>query len=238
MENLLSTLVFILPGFMLYFWIQMIGINPVVKHTTIEFGALAALAWIPVIFITLKIMSLFTPITWTLDGINDSANSLIFICFFLLLSLIVSFLIACIYAWLLYPVQMWVVNLVRNLVGKAKLSNSASVWEEVFLQDDTQIVGVSKIGSINPDIIGCIEKVSRPFEPKRSLKLIYLDHCKMIVEEYKVPISDVFTDIDSGTHIFIYDQEKFNKADEDYRRNKNKEAESIKESASDGETIS
>ncbi|AQZ47419.1 hypothetical protein B5S25_13365 [Paenibacillus larvae subsp. pulvifaciens] len=52
MENFISTLVFILPGFLMYFWIQSFGINPVMKHNPGEMGAISALLWFPVSLLT------------------------------------------------------------------------------------------------------------------------------------------------------------------------------------------
>ena len=217
MESLLSTIVFILPGFMLYLWIQLMGVNPVAKHTTAEFAAIAALAWIPVIILTVWIISFFGVSIWTLEDLVDASGNLIFIVQFFGISLVVSFLIACLYAWILYPLQRGLVNLIRWSLGKAGLSKSSSVWEEVFLGKKKQVVGISKIGSITPDIIGSVKKVARPFEAKRAFSLVYTDHCKKIVEKYKVPVYEVFTDIDSGVHVFIYDIDEYDRADQKYR---------------------
>ncbi|MFB5267667.1 hypothetical protein ACE41H_12870 [Paenibacillus enshidis] len=234
MESLLSTIVFILPGFMLYLWIQLIGVNPVAKHTTAEFAAIAALAWIPVIITTVWIMSFFKEAIWTLDGLLKASGSLIFIGQFFGISLATSFLIACIYAWVFYPTQRFLVNLIRLSVGKAGLSKSASVWEEIFLGSEKQVVGIAKIGSITPDIIGAVEKVARPFETKIAFGLLYIEHCKMIVEKYEVPISQVFTDIDSGVHVIIYDIEEYEKADQKFRESE----ESTTEESTDSHEVS
>lgn len=52
MEQLISVLVFSLPGLLAYFWIQILGINPAVKHNAGELVGLSALLWIPVSLIT------------------------------------------------------------------------------------------------------------------------------------------------------------------------------------------
>ncbi|MCS7462873.1 hypothetical protein N0M98_22365 [Paenibacillus doosanensis] len=217
MENLVSTIMFVLPGFMMYFWVQTMGINPVVKHSTIEFGALSALAWFPVAFTSLEIMKLCHWSIRTLDDLKSAAINVSFLMEFLVISVIVSFILSIIYAKWLYTAQSWAVNKIRISINKAKLSNSPSVWEEVFLNHETQVVGIAKLGSKIPDIIGCIEKVSRPFEQKRGFKLIYVEHCTKIVQQYNVPISSVFTDIDSGVNVFIYDLDAYNESDANYR---------------------
>ncbi|MEC0105365.1 hypothetical protein P4H27_00265 [Paenibacillus taichungensis] len=218
MENLISTIVFVLPGFMLYFWIQMMGVNPVVKHTTIEFGALSAIAWFPVVISSLYIMGLYrTPIS-NLDELTKASKEIWFLVEFMALSVVVGFIIACLYVWILYPMQVGLVNVARRISKKAKLSLASSVWEEVFLRNDRQVVGVAKLGSMKPDMIGSMHKVARPFEPKRAFKLLYMDHCKLIVEKYEVPIKEIFTDIDSGVNIFIYDIKEYELADKKYRK--------------------
>ncbi len=217
MDNLISTIIFILPGFMLYFWIQMMGVNPVVKHTTIEFGALSALAWFPVVLSTIGIMNLYSTPLKSLNDIKEASMDIIFLVQFSAISLLVSFVLSIIYVTAVFPAQMFVINMIRKMIGKTGLSRSPSVWEEVFFQYNTQVVGVCKIGSTNPDVIGYIEKVARPFEAKRSFKLVQMDYCRMIVENNQIPIKEVFTDIDSGANVLIYDYEKFLKADQNYR---------------------
>lgn len=217
MENLVSTIIFVLPGFMMYFWVQAMGINPVVKHTTIEFGALSALAWFPVAVTSLGVLNLYRGSINTLDQLKNASTDVSFLVEFLIISVLVSFVLSAIYAKWLYKIQTWAINKIRVSIKKAKLSYSPSVWEEVFLKHEEQVVGIAKLGSTTPDIIGCAENVSRPFEPKRGFKLIYIEHCTTIVKEYNVPIKSVFTDIDSGVLVFIYDYDAYKAADDKYR---------------------
>lgn len=58
MDSLLGTIVFILPGFLAYFWLQSFGITPVTKHSSGELTAISALLWLPVSFVTLLIYNL------------------------------------------------------------------------------------------------------------------------------------------------------------------------------------
>ncbi|RXZ84165.1 hypothetical protein EBB07_03530 [Paenibacillaceae bacterium] len=218
MENLISTIIFILPGFMMYFWVQMMGVNPVVKHTTIEFGALSALAWFPVAFASLGIMSLYHDPIVSLDEIKNAANSIRFLVEFTAISIVTSFLISVLYVTIIYPVQRYSINKIRISIKKTPLSKSASVWEEVFFNDKPLIVGVSKFGSSEPDVFGNIEKVARPFEPKRTFKLIYMEYVELIIKKYNVPVKEIFTDIDSGVNVFIYDYEAYQAADQKERK--------------------
>ncbi|GIP08871.1 hypothetical protein J1TS5_10410 [Paenibacillus macerans] len=188
MDSILSTIVFIIPGFMMYFWIQMMGVTPVVKHSVPEFGAVVTLAWAPVVTLTLTIMNLFhTPIT-TVESLYSAAESLSFLFEFTAVSLVTSFILSLLYVKFIYPVQQLVVNKIRTSIGKTELSMSPSVWEEVFFKNDITVVGIAKIGTDTPDIYGCIDKVSRPFEPKRAIRLIYTNYVKLLVQNYNISI--------------------------------------------------
>jgi hypothetical protein len=53
MEAFLSTFVFLLPGIIAYFWIQVFGLNHSIKHTAPELSGITALLWLPGSFTTL-----------------------------------------------------------------------------------------------------------------------------------------------------------------------------------------
>lgn len=218
MDNLIATFVFILPGFMLYFWIQMMGVTPVVKHTVPEFGAMVALCWFPVASATIGIMNLYRNSIDTLANLNEASKDLMFLLQFIGVSLVLSFLIALFYAKWGYRVQQWMVNKVRKTIGKIDLSDSPTVWEEVFFNRDVLVVGIAKIGSAKPDLYGTIQKASRPFEPRRALKLVYVEYIGKVIEKYKVPVSEVYSDVDAGIHVLIYDYAAYQKADEKERK--------------------
>jgi len=88
MDNFLGTVVFLLPGFLAYFWLQAFGINPVAKHSTTEFTAVAGLLWLPVSFGTLLLYNLAIWLSsfisqakpiWTLLTLKDASNNFIFL---------------------------------------------------------------------------------------------------------------------------------------------------------------
>ncbi|MCW3791481.1 hypothetical protein OM416_07810 [Paenibacillus sp. LS1] len=218
MENILSTIVFILPGFMMYFWVQMMGINPVVKHTVPEFTAMAAIAWIPVSVLTIVLMNLFASPVYTIEALYEKSKNLYYLVRFTGISVVVSFILSLLYAKFGYSSQVWIINKIRISVKKTELSKSPSVWEEVFFSNDTLVVGISKYGNSSPEVYGCIDRVSRPFESKRAMRLIYMDYVQKIVERYEVPVKEVYTDVDAGVHIYIYDLEEYNKADIEERK--------------------
>lgn len=218
MENLLSTVVFILPGFMMYFWVQMMGVNPVVKHTVPEFGAIAALAWFPVVTTSLAIMNIYQGAVSTIEELYEASGNLRFLLEFMGISVFTSYILSGFYVKIGYPVQQWAVNLIRKSTGKAVLDKSPSVWEEIFMVNKPGVIGVAKLGAEKPDFCGSILNVSRPFESKRGFGLVYIDYVSMLIRKYEIPIIKIYSDIDVGVNVFIYDYDAYKLADEKERK--------------------
>ena len=188
MDNFIGTLVFLLPGVLAYFWLQAFGINPVTKHSTTEFTAVAGILWLPVSFVTLIMYNLgiiiidgairVTPtwaikITqetiWTMQDLKDASTSLTFLVVFLSLSSMASFLLCFMWAKWGFGIYQDIVNSVRKKRGIAPFSDTTSVWDEVFGQYEAQVVQISKIDKQDKDsiVIGQISKASRTFESER-----------------------------------------------------------------------
>lgn len=220
METFISTVVFILPGFLMYFWIQAFGVNPVTKHNATEVGAISALLWIPVSISTLLAYNAIGVIyqadpIWSLDKLKEESGNLLFLFFFLVLSIFISFILSVTYIKLIYPYQCKRINKIREKRGVAPFSDSSSVWDEVFGGNTEQIVNVSKIDKQGEYVIGEMEKVPRPFEVDKCFTLQHVDLFTRLVKEYDVPISRVFVDSKSGICIKIYDDEAIRKAYEE-----------------------
>lgn len=217
METFISTVVFVLPGFLMYFWIQSFGITPVTKHSSMEAGAIAALSWIPVSLATLCLYNLIgllydaTPI-WTLEELKEKSSSVIFIAVFLVLSVFVSFLMSFLYVKFIYPYQSKKINEVRENRGVAPFAEMPSVWDEVFGGNTVQVVKISKIDNQNEFVIGELENVPRPFETEKCFSLRHVDLFTRLVSEYDVPVATVFVDTKSGMCIKIYDDEALQEA--------------------------
>ena len=219
MENFLSTVVFILPGFLLYFWIQSFGINPVVKHSTIELTAISALLWLPVSVSTLAVYNgllYFSRImefpVWSIEELQNVSGNLLFLTSFLILSVFVSFAFGVLWSMFLYPIHLKIINCVRKLRGVAEFSKTPSVWDEVFLKNEPQVVEYGKIGEEEKSIKGEIEKVSRPFEPDRNIFLRDIDFYTNLIHKHKIPVSRTFIDTRTGTYVKIYDSKKIKEA--------------------------
>jgi len=206
METFISTIVFILPGFMVYFWLQIMGITPVVKHNMIEFGALSALAWFPVTIMGILFTNLFFPAMWTLQELKVQSNKFSFLIIFILFSVVISFALSFTLAKWGYFYWLKLVNKIRVKLKKAAFSESTSVWEEVFHQYEEQLVGIGKIGEDQPYIVGAIQKASRVFEPDKNFLLTHTDYYnkEYIINNQLKPVQ-IFVDMKSGYVVYMYD---------------------------------
>lgn len=226
MDNFLGTIVFLLPGVMAYFWLQAFGINPVSKHSPTEFTAVAGLLWLPVSFVTLILYNLGNRIIyyitqvkqlgisfsiiqvkpiWTMQDLRDASSSLTFLVVFLLLSAIVSYILGFLWAKWGFKLQQKMVNLVRVKRGAAPFSDNTSVWDEVFCQNEAQVVQIGRIDKPdNVTVIGEITKASRTFEAER-LCIDQVEFMTKLVEKYNVPIDKAYIDIKSALYIKVYD---------------------------------
>ncbi len=225
MESLIGTIVFLLPGFLAYFWLQSFGITPVTKHTPAEFTTISALLWLPVSFFSL-LMYNFTiwvsvrivglePI-WNVVDLNKMSGSFVFLVSFLLISALISFLLC--WGWAKYGQTRLqnLINKIRISRGIAPFSDSPSVWDEVFVKYGGKVVEIGKIDKPEGKLIGCIRKASRPLEPECNLYLDDVQFFTEIVEDYDVPVSNIFFDTKSGSYVKVFDNDAIIKAQEKY----------------------
>jgi hypothetical protein len=148
MVEFLSTFVFILPGIMAYFWLQVFGLNPSVKHTAPELSGIAALLWLPVSFGSLLVLNAWgkvmntvpfkVNIVWTVEDLNAATSDIRYLVLFLFVSFLVSFIISWLWSWIGSELIRKLINRVRESRGIAKLSPSSSVWSEFFIRIDSK----------------------------------------------------------------------------------------------------
>jgi len=219
MADFLSTFVFILPGIMAYFWLQVFGLNPSVKHTAPEISGIAALLWLPVSFITLLILNtwgFFINISifsvdevWTVDALNKATSDIKYLVLFLFVSFIVSFFIC--WLWSLFGNKFlhMSINQVRKTRNIAPLSSSTSVWEEFFIKIEDQKINdrkkgkeavykVYKIDKKDDCIFGSMTKASRPLESDKALVLEDTEQWKEYLKDNTYEIKKVYIDTKSG----------------------------------------
>lgn len=232
MEQLISLIIFSLPGLITYFWLQLFGINPVVKHTPTEMVGLTALLWAPTTFLTvifydflflifnliLKAIRFdfsFLKLTFivNLNDLNNLSKNLVFLFCYLILSIVFSFIAAYLWARYLYLVVLKVVNSVRIKRKIIKLSEDPTVWESFFYKLEGQkeeqlIVEIYKIDKPEEKICGPVIRMSRPFETEKSL---VIDSSKGWDESHKYfnyEIKKTYVDTKTGLIINELDPSK------------------------------
>ncbi len=222
MEQLLSLIIFSLPGLITYFWLQMFGINPVVKHTPTEMVGLTALLWAPTTFLTviiydvlfllsdyffkiLKVDLSFLNLKFIIDleDLNTLSNNLLFLFYYLILSLTFSFFSAYVWSRYLYNRVLKLINKVRIQRKIIKLSEDPTVWESFFYKLEEQkeeqlIVEVYKMDSPDDKICGPVIRMSRPFEPEKSLIIDSSKGWDAAHKYYKYEIKKTYVDTKSG----------------------------------------
>jgi hypothetical protein len=225
MADFISTFVFILPGIMAYFWLQLFGLNPSVKHTATEISGIAALLWLPVSFATLLILNgwsllntkIFSVQTvWTINELNSATAEIKYLILFLIVSFIVSFLLCWMWGLLGYKFVRFMINKIRKSRGIANLSQSSSVWEEFFVnlekgkKEKEAVYIVYKIDKPECFVAGSMTKASRPLEADKSLVLEKTDEWTVSVQEhYDFNVKRVYVDTKSGMIVKEIDPNEF-----------------------------
>ncbi len=223
MESLISLIIFSIPGLLVYFWLQAFGINPTVKHLATEQASIAALFWIPTVFITIltynflywiidKILkfigmdfSFFKLMyVWDITGIASQSTNIIFIMYFFILSLFYSYLVALIWSRYIFYKLLKVINGVRKKRGLSELDDTTSVWDAYFLKfnerdNQPMVVMINKIDKPDePPIIGSATKYSRPYETDRGIVLENIKNNTESHDYYKYEVKRKYIDIKSG----------------------------------------
>ncbi|WP_246041997.1 hypothetical protein [Robertmurraya kyonggiensis] len=218
----MSLIIFSLPGLITYFWLQMFGINPVVKHTTTEMVGLTALLWAPttlftvlvydglflllnLIFRALKVNLSFLnlDLILSLKDLTYLSNNLLFLFYYLILSLIFSFTVAYIWSKYLYIRVLEIINKVRIQRKIIKLSEDPTVWESFFYRLEEQkeaqlIVEIYKIDNPVEKICGPVIRMSRPFETEKSLIIDTSKGWDIAHAFYNYEITRSYVDTKSG----------------------------------------
>lgn len=233
MAEFLSTFIFILPGVMAYFWLQVFGLTPSAKHSAPELSGIAALLWLPVSFTTLLILNVWgsiiklkflkVDIVWTVEELTTATADIKYLMLFLTVSFISSYFIC--WLWSLWGNEILRIgiNIVRKKRKIASLSSSSSVWEEFFIKidegsgsdEETEEIGkeavyiIYKLDRPEEYIIGSMTKASRPFEIDKGLVLEetqeWTDSVNSVFDYY---VKRTYIDIKSGIVVKEIDHTK------------------------------
>lgn len=231
MDSFISTFVIILPGIMAYFWLQLFGINPPVKHTSPEMTGIAALLWLPISGATLFVLNVLSiliedsqicvvhiPRAWEINEIKIATGDFRYLLLFMATSAIISFVFCSWWARKGHPWMHRKINEVRKSRGMAPLSSTATVWEEFFIkiEDDEQgnkekqmLLQIQKLSDPDDVITGYMAKASRPHEVDKALVLGEVEEWQEYVEEGDFKIKRVYYDFKNGVIIKELDPKEY-----------------------------
>jgi len=228
MNELFTILTFTVPGFLAYFWINLFGFTPSTKRDNSEVVIFSALLWIPIVILIVIIYELFAFIThfdflypdknvpllrrdWEyIISIDDLKNKLKLIWFFLYYlgsSIIISYIGTKIFTSNFYKYFRKKVNKVRKKNGIAPLSEQSTVWNQMFLTKEGQLVEYKKIGEGN-SYVGMLINVPRAHEQEKGIVLEAVDHWTKIMEYYDVQLDQTYVDATNGYVINVFNLEK------------------------------
>lgn len=220
LDNFITMIIFTLPGILAYFLIQNFGITPVQKHQGTELLCISALLCAPVAILVIslynllafvggKIFSYGVQYLFTITDLNKLVNNLGFLLFYLISSIFFSYIISR-FISSKYDYILKSVNKVRTTNGYAPYSKSATVWKEVFQNNDMQFVKISSFGNNEDYVVGCVNKVSRDFESEERL-VIEQGTWKYFYDKHKdeLLVDRVVVCSSSGLKIDIFDKDIF-----------------------------
>lgn len=224
MESFLQLIIFVFPGLITYYWVILFGYTPTNKHGGIEMLVISSLFWIPINICLLITYNLFAYISnqsfknlptlhyiSNFENLTTLSSNFYFVLFYVILSIFISYKLSRLFTGKFYLFLLDRVNKVRENNGKARFSQNATIWEETFSSNTSQIVGVSQLGS-NREVFGVIKNASRPFEERRGLVLEQVYYWQPVMEHYNVSIEYSYIDTNSGTLINIYDSDQAKEA--------------------------
>lgn len=222
MEQFISLVIFSLPGLITYFWLQSFGINPVVKHTTTEMVGLIALLWAPTTFLTLIVYDLLfiiidiflklinmdisflkLKLIINLTDLNSLSTNLVFLFYYLVLSIVFSFIAAYIWSIYLFEPMLKLINRARLNRKIIKLSIEPTVWESFFYklekEEEAQLlIEIYKIDKPDEKICGPVIRMSRPFEVEKSVIIDSSKGWDEAHKHYNFQIKNTYVDTKSG----------------------------------------
>jgi len=235
-----AIIIFTIPGLLAFMWIQLFGVTPTNKQENTEVLAISALLWIPIVAIVLVVYQLLAWLShmenlhpsidipllkfnWVLlsskvTDLTDLARNIWFLLYYVFSSVIISFYVAKLIAGKGYNPLLGKINKIRKANGIAPLSKKTTVWNEMFLTKEGQIVEYCKMDNQEKCFVGSLVKVPRANEQERNIVLEAVDHWSKVMEYYDVQADHVFIDTNSGTIIKIYNTDEALQAQELYNQ--------------------
>ncbi|MCU1808170.1 hypothetical protein NVV31_22625 [Cytobacillus firmus] len=226
MNQVISLILFTIPGLLTYFWINLFGVTSTTKQNNKEVSAISILLWIPILCVVLIIYNFLALTTrwkeihpnynipilkrdWRyIDSLVDLtalSSNIWFILFYLLLTIIISFYLGKVISKYGYKRIIDKVNDIRRNNNIAPLGLHSTVWDSIFLGNDGQIIEYRNQGE---SIKGHLIKVPRSHEEKKAIGLEAVDHWGRVMEYYDVEIELTYVDTENGIIINVYNFER------------------------------
>jgi len=236
LENFISLIIFTFPGLITYILAQLLGATPSYKRNGNEMLIVSLFLWIPIVTVILVVYQIFALLSnWNvlhpffdfplikknwlyfekMTDLTIFSNEPTFLFYYLIMSLILSYVIARYYYGRVYDFLHTKINDIRKENDKATISKDPSVWEKSFTGNIVQIVRVRR--NENQEFsIGEIATVSGGLENEKEILLRDVDHWTAIMDTYEVRIREVYMDTKSGCIIEIFDRDQAKQAQDLY----------------------
>ncbi|MDW4528097.1 hypothetical protein R3398_17155 [Rossellomorea marisflavi] len=147
------------------------------------------------------------------EGLVNLSGEIWFVLFYVLLTIVISFILANTISRYAYEFILNKVNGVRKRNNIAPLGVHTTVWDSVFLNNKGQVIECKKDDFSK---IGLLLKVPRAHESTKAIVLEGVDHWTLVFEYYNVEIDYTYVDTDSGLIINIYNSNKAQEAQKQF----------------------
>lgn len=227
MEELFAVLIFSLPGILTFWLIQMFGVSPSVKKEGIEYTTITAMLWIPITFFALIPYVLYGAwvkrkiLITNISDLVDLANNPLFLIYFVIMTVLVSFIIARFYVSEIHPFLLNKINETRENNNIAPFSKHSTVWNETFLKNEPMTIQL--ILSNGEKIIGLVSKAPRESEGTRDLvvneNMEFLEgniKWSTFIKDNNISVERNFIDGNSGSLVRIYNNAEVEEALQHY----------------------
>lgn len=205
----------------------MFGVSPSVKREGVEFATITAMLWIPITLFTLFPYVCFYKfvknknVLTKISDLVDLADNPVFLLYFVVTTVIISFLVAKIYVIKIHPFLLDMINETRKNNNIAPFSKHSTVWNETFLKNEPMTIQL--ILSNGEKIIGLVSKAPRESEGTRDLvvneNIEFLEEnlkWSTFIEDNNISVERNFIDGNSGSLVRIYNNAEVEEALQHY----------------------
>lgn len=214
MNNFVSIIIYTLPGILTYFMVHQFGVTPTTKFKGTELVAISAILLMPIFILTISIydsivyLTNFSKPIYTFQDLNEISGSFMFLLYYLIVSIILSFFWARFIVKFGYKFYLEkTVNPFREKLDKSPLTELGTIWDEIFVNNDSKmaIVQITKVDKKDDFIVGEIEYFSGPFDQEKNLILTNTDYWEKVIKDFPINVERAFVDVKTGMVIKIFE---------------------------------